>query len=120
MRVRLAVVRAVLLASVTLVLTGSYAGPPSASGPAAEAPARLAVLHLRSPDGAPHDVWVYRPGVPDTDRLPVLYFLHGTPGGPADVFNGGLLAAVQAAVAAGAPPRVVAAPDGNGTHHPDS
>jgi S-formylglutathione hydrolase FrmB len=80
------------------------------------------VLHVSSPetDMPVRDVWVYRPDVPDSTTLPVLYFLHGVPGSAGDVFEHGLAAALDDAIAHGAPPIVVAAPDGEGDVHQDT
>lgn len=94
--------------------------PTASARPRPVRPGTVTVLHLRSPDGAPHDVWVYRPAVADSASLPVLYFLHGTPGAPSDVFNIGLAQSMDATIAAGGPPMVIAAPDGNGASHADT
>lgn len=62
-------------------------------------------------------VWVYRPAVPDSVALPVLYFLHGVPGTPADlVTKAHLVDAMDAYLAAGGRPFVVASLDGRGRH----
>jgi S-formylglutathione hydrolase FrmB len=65
-------------------------------------------------------VWVYRPDVPDSSSLPVVYFLHGLPGTAADVFNAGLAKTLDQEFAAGAKPFIVASPDGNGSNHDDT
>src|SRR5579875_2111812 len=44
------------------------------------------IIRLRR-DGVQSDIWVYRPDVPDSPRLPVIYFLHGLPGSASDVFK---------------------------------
>jgi S-formylglutathione hydrolase FrmB len=90
--------------------------------PPRSAQSTLSVLHLRSPDmsGGERDVWVYRPVTPDTQTLPVLYVLHGLPGEPAEIFAKSVCAYMDARIAAGAPPFVVAAPDGNGAVHSDT
>jgi enterochelin esterase-like enzyme len=82
----------------------------------------VSVLHLRSPDlsGGERKVWVYRPDAPDAETLPVLYVLHGQPGKPEEVLTKSVCAYLDAHVAAGAPPFVVAVPDGNGAVHPDT
>lgn len=82
----------------------------------------LSVLHLRSPDVSGHEreVWVYRPNTPDAETLPVLYMLHGTPGEPEDMFPKSVCSYLDARIAAGDQPFVVAAPDGNGVVHPDT
>jgi S-formylglutathione hydrolase FrmB len=66
------------------------------------------------------DVLVYRPDVPDSVNLPVLYILHGSPGSASDPFDAGLPHVIDRLVSAGYPPFVLAAPDGNGTKHPDT
>lgn len=57
-------------------------------------------------------VYVYRPAVPDSATLPVLYLLHGQFGTPADPFRAGMQRTLDALFASGLPPFVVAAPDG--------
>lgn len=83
---------------------------------------RVEVLRLRVPGQGEQTrpVWVYRPRVRDSARLPVLYFLHGLPGSPRDVFDTGLRHSLDAYFAAGHRPFVVVAPDGNGTQHGDT
>jgi enterochelin esterase-like enzyme len=90
--------------------------------PPKRAQSTLSVLHLRSPDlsGPERKVWVYRPDVPDAETLPVLYVLHGQPGKPEEIFTKKICAYLDAQIESGAPPFVVAAPDGNGTEHPDT
>jgi S-formylglutathione hydrolase FrmB len=85
-------------------------------------PGDMQVLHLPAPgSGVDREVWVYRPRLADSAALPVLYFLHGTPGGPADVFNAtGLAIWLDAYLRAGGRPFVVAAVDGNGYRHGDT
>jgi S-formylglutathione hydrolase FrmB len=70
--------------------------------------------------GLKNDVYVYRPPVADSAKLPVLYFLHGSPGHAKDVFDAGLPQLMDSFFAAGNPPFVLAAPDGNGAHHDDT
>jgi S-formylglutathione hydrolase FrmB len=66
-------------------------------------------------------VWVYRPAVPDSVNLSVVYFLHGVPGTPADVFTKAhLVGAMDRYLAAGGRPFVVASLDGRGRHHHDT
>lgn len=80
------------------------------------------VLHVPVPGdrGRDNDVYVYRPPVPDSARLPVLYFLHGVPGHASDVFAAGLPELMDTFFAQGNPPFVLVAPDGNGAHHDDT
>ncbi|TML41370.1 MAG: hypothetical protein E6G27_07675 [Actinobacteria bacterium] len=97
-------------------------GRPSVQMAAASGPGTVQVLHLPSADSdrRTRDVWVYRPPGPDSSNLPVLWFLHGLPGGPGDVFDAGLAQAMDGWIASGGSPFVVAAPDGNGNAHPDT
>ncbi|MHB8670719.1 MAG: alpha/beta hydrolase [Acidimicrobiales bacterium] len=85
-------------------------------------PGRLETLHLPSADGdvATREVEVYRPGVPDSTDLPILYLLHGDPGSAEDFLGVGLADALDRWVAAGGPPFVVVSPDGNGIAHTDT
>ncbi len=80
------------------------------------------ILHVPVPGdaGRKNDVYVYRPPVPDSPRLPVLYFLHGVPGHASDVFDAGLPGLMDTFFAQGNPPFVLVAPDGNGAHHDDT
>jgi len=109
-------------ASVPQPATPAAAATPEApAAPAAPGPGHVEVLRLASPgQNGLKDVWVYRPDVPDSSSLPVVYFLHGVPGGAADVFNAGLAQALDREIAAGAKPFVVASPDGNGSSHDDT
>ncbi len=104
------------LQALALGATGVPAHRPSAPSPSARAngAGRVQVLRLREPgSGHVHPVWVYRPDVADSSSLPVLYFLHGVPGGPRDVFAAGLAGSLDRLFARGAAPFVVVAPDGN-------
>ena len=47
---------------------------------------RVQVMQLKRA-GTVSYVWVYRPAVKDSSKLPVMYFLHGLPGKPGDVFR---------------------------------
>ena len=81
------------------------------------------ILHAPVPNmpGTTQDVYVYRPPVPDSKLLPVLYFLHGASGRPSDIFRkGGLGRLLDAFFARGNPPFVLVAPDGNGANHSDT
>ena len=66
-------------------------------------PGRVSVLHVPSEDhDIPiRDVWVYRPDVPDSRTLPVVYFLHGVPGNASDLFAHGGAAVLDRMFAAG-------------------
>ena len=71
-------------------------------------------------DGKPRAAWIYRPPVPDSATLPVVYFLHGYPGTQNDLQGAGFPALLDAAFAAGATPFVVVAPNGQSDIHPDT
>ncbi len=78
-------------------------------------------LRVRGPaDAQWHSVWVWRPPGPDSAVIPVLYFLHGNPGGPGDAFSRGLGRILDDRLEEGYPPFVVACPDGNGENHWDT
>ena len=85
-------------------------------------PGHVSVLHVASEDHdiRIRDVWIYRPDVPDSRRLPVVYFLHGIPGDASDLFAHGGAAVLDRMFAAGIAPFVVAAPTGTGHAHPDT
>src|SRR5579884_1174806 len=71
--------------------------------------------------GQAYAVWVYRPHARDSSRLPVIYFLHGWPGQPQDVFRYAHAAQVlDSYIAHGGTPVVLAAPDGNSPIHSDT
>ena len=93
-------------------------------GPAAAVvgPGRVSVLHVASADSdvPVRDVWVYRPAVPDSRTLPVVYFLHGFPGSGDDLFAHGGKAVLDHMFATGTPPFVLAAPTGTGHAHADT
>ena len=79
------------------------------------------VLSVRGPaDRKPFGVWVWRPPGPDSASIPVIYLLHGYPGGAKDAFSNGLAAILNRRLEEGYPPVVVACPDGNGEHHSDT
>src|SRR4051812_5534432 len=97
---------------------------PTASPAAESAPpdpkGRTEVLTLRT-EGAKtsRDVWIYEPAGVDPSTLPIVYFLHGVPGHARDVIDN-LASELDSTIAAGAPPFVLVAPDGNGDHHDDT
>ena len=81
----------------------------------------VSVLQVRGPaDLSPHPVWVWRPPGPDSAQLPVLYFLHGYPGGGDDVFGEGAARLLDGLLEQGYPPFVLASVDGNGERHSDT
>lgn len=88
---------------------------------AAEPHGRVLVVRLHRPGLAgPSEIWIYRPPVPDTAALPVLYYLHGDPGVPSELFHAGLKRIMDRLIAAGGRPFVLAAPDGNSSLHSDT
>jgi S-formylglutathione hydrolase FrmB len=95
---------------------GSEADTPS--------PAQPGLSRIQVTDPADHKaygVYVWRPAVPETRDLPVLYFLHGVPSDPKTIVQyEGLAKQVQSYVAHGGRPFVLAVPDGNGSHHDDT
>ncbi|GAC1322696.1 MAG: hypothetical protein NVSMB13_01520 [Mycobacteriales bacterium] len=91
--------------------------------PAVESgPGRVETIEVPAPDapGGSHEVWIYRPDVPESTSLPVVYFLHGVPGGDRDVEQSMLVPYLEQAFAEGQRPFVVVAPDGNSTGAEDS
>jgi len=109
-------------ATFAFVVAGS--GVTGAHGAVALTPSsgRVHVLHVASADhDVPiRDVWVYRPPVPDSRTLPVVYFLHGLPGAASDFFRSGGATVLDHMFATGTPPFVVAAPTGTGHAHVDT
>jgi S-formylglutathione hydrolase FrmB len=93
-----------------------------ATPPRPIAAGHVELISVPSPeqDRPVRQVWVYRPAVPDSAQLPVLYFLHGFPGTAGDVFAAGFAQFLDNAFAGGADPFVVASPDGSGDAHPDT
>src|SRR5262249_37622382 len=64
-----------------------------------------------TPDGL-RRVWVHRPAGVDAATIPVLYLLHGYPGGPEDIADSDLLGLLDRQMCASGRPFVVAIPDG--------
>jgi S-formylglutathione hydrolase FrmB len=87
-------------------------------------PARPGLSQIKITDPADrktYGVYVWRPDVPETRTLPVLYFLHGVPSDPKTLIeNEGLAKQVETYVAHGGTPFVLAVPDGNGSRHDDT
>ncbi|MFB9839847.1 alpha/beta hydrolase [Actinoallomurus acaciae] len=87
-------------------------------------PARPGLSRIDITDPADHKsygVYVWRPDVPETRTLPVLYFLHGVPSDPETIVRyEGLADQVRSYIAHGGTPFVLAVPDGNGSHHDDT
>lgn len=69
--------------------------------------------------GGVRPVWVYRPAVPDSAGLPVVYFLHGLPGRYEDLAEAGGQAAADTAACQTAA-MVVVATDGNSAGYSDT
>jgi S-formylglutathione hydrolase FrmB len=72
------------------------------------------VLEIAAADapGGRRQAWEYVPGVPDPDRLPVVYFLHGLPGSWSDLPRAGAKEALDRIFASGVAPFILVAPDG--------
>lgn len=100
--------------------------PSSGSGSARSlASALLLPGHLEARSVGGREVIVYVPGTYAVDealRLPVVYFLHGTPGGPEDWISGGQMSEVldQMIATSQLPPMLAVFPDGNGPQGQDS
>jgi S-formylglutathione hydrolase FrmB len=88
----------------------------------AKPPVGVEVLHVPSPEpgNGPREVWVWRPQVRNVRTLPVLYFLHGLPGGAGDLWQAGMAEALAANLANKGTPFIVASPDGNGVTRGDT
>jgi len=71
-------------------------------------------------DGRRREFWVYRPGVPESSDLPVLYFLHGYPGGVRSLPDSGLAGTLEQLFASGVKPFVLVAPNGQSPTRPDT
>ncbi len=108
-----------LLGPIRATVSEPHLAPPVAAAPTIvlpTRPGRVETLVAASPDapGGHRMIWVYRPAVPDTSTLPVLYFLHGLPGGALDLAQVHLARTLDQAFTSGQlSPFVVAAPDGN-------
>lgn len=118
-----AVLTAAMTAAVIIGPWGraGYDAVPAAGVPATgcgAAPAGLSSLELPDPS-QPRQVLVYRPPVPDSATLPVVYYLHGLPGDATDVVRIGLVEQARRSAAAGRP-YVLVAPDGSATTRTDN
>ena len=71
-------------------------------------------------DGRRREFWVYRPGVPESSDLPVVYFLHGYPGSERTVADSGLARTLEQLFASGVRPFVVVAPNGESSTRGDT
>ncbi|MGI8558599.1 MAG: alpha/beta hydrolase [Solirubrobacteraceae bacterium] len=103
-----------------LLLAALFGARPAAAG-LPRRQGRVVVLrpHRAGLAGA-SEIWVYRPPGRDSAALPVLYYLHGNPGLPSDLFHAGLKSIMDRYIARGGRPFVVAAPDGNSSRHFDT
>jgi enterochelin esterase-like enzyme len=95
--------------------------PGEGPSPTPQPHSSLTTLRLPSRDRgrSSRDVVVYRPAVPDTRTLPVLYLLHGTNGTPSALLNSGLQQTLDRLFASGISPFVVAAAEGGSTVRSD-
>jgi S-formylglutathione hydrolase FrmB len=99
------------------------ASPPARARAPRPVPAgHVEILQLPSGDADGHvrEVWVYRPAAPDRADLPVVYFLHGYPGGDRNAESIGLPALLDQTFGRHRRPFVVAVPDGGSAIHPDT
>lgn len=117
----------VLIAAALFGLAGAessaVASSPARGGPAHGVPAgRVEILQLPSgdADGRVREVWVYRPPAAERADLPVVYFLHGYPGGDRNAESIGLPSLLDQAFGRRHRPFVVAIPDGGSAIHPDT
>jgi S-formylglutathione hydrolase FrmB len=114
---------AVIVASCLLLLLSAGISRVSNAGTANLAGLRgtVSVLQIRGPsDLSPHPVWVWRPPGPDSAMIPVVYYLHGYPGGASDPFSAGIATTLDHLLQEGYPPFVFASVDGNGERHSDT
>ena len=102
--------------------TTTTAKRPAAAKPAR--PGRGTVQFFTMPsgdgDGRRREFWVYRPGVPDSPDLPVVYFLHGYPGTARAVAQTDIAWTLEQLFASGVKPFVVVAPSGQSALRPDT
>ncbi|MEV5572003.1 alpha/beta hydrolase-fold protein [Spirillospora sp. NPDC052269] len=104
-----------------LATGGHTAAEPDEPPPALPAHVGAYTSKVRLPDEkTARDLVVYRPNVPDSSKLPVVYFLHGVPGDPRTLVDDGLVDELRKYLARGGQPFVLAVPDGNGDHHDDT
>lgn len=102
--------------------SAAHSKSPATTGPRpthVNGPGTVQTLQLPASDaaGGKRVVWVYRPDVPDSAGLPVLYLLHGLPGDAVSMATALNLQLVlnQAFTTGTLAPFVVAVPDGNST-----
>ena len=98
------------------------AAPSRSPAPVRPTAGTVSVIAVPASDapGGSRKVWIYRPGVPDSRSLPVVYFLHGLPGSYLDIASIGGKAMLDELITSGAVrPFVLAAPDGASTRATD-
>jgi S-formylglutathione hydrolase FrmB len=85
-------------------------------------PGTVQLLELPSGDAddKTREVWEYKPDVPDSADLPVVYLLHGYPGTDRDVDTINLANRLDEQFEAGAAPFVVAVPSGQSDIYSDT
>ena len=101
--------------------TATISPSPSPSPIPSPGQSQVQVLHVASsdPGRTSRSIYVYRPAVPDSPTLPVLYLLHGQFGSPNDPFSAGLRSTLDRLFASGTAPFVVAVPEGSSTVRSD-
>ncbi len=116
-----AVVAPLALASHDSRSSTAQAASGDVGAPAAVARGHVTVRMLDAPTGVRRQhVWIYWPSVPNSRSLPIVYWLHGVPDLPGEIFQAGLGHTLDAYFAAGHRPFVVVAPDGSGAFSGDT
>jgi len=104
--------------------TTTTARRPAAAAAKPARPGRGTVQFFTLPsgddDGHRREFWVYRPGVPDSADLPVVYFLHGYPGTARGVAQTDIAWTLERLFASGVKPFVVVAPSGQSSIRSDT
>ena len=83
----------------------------TATAPCGYTAVALNISDSTAPDGT-RTVLVQRPAGTDSPSIPVMYLLHGYPGGVSDFVRAGVVAALEKAACAAGRPVVLAEPDG--------
>jgi S-formylglutathione hydrolase FrmB len=104
-----------VLLTANLMIAGISTTAAAAPGPSSCTPGQVQTLTVPDPSayGGARSVWVYRPAEPDSPTVPVVYFLHGLPGGAGDAQSASFAALVDHYRCLGHRPVVLVAPDGN-------
>jgi S-formylglutathione hydrolase FrmB len=97
------------LVSGSVSSAGSLPGGPD---PCVAGTAQTLTVADPSAAGGQRAVWVYRPPGPDSAAIPVVYFLHGLPGGAGDADHGGFASILDHYRCLGHRPVVFVVPDG--------